>query len=281
MKYPVVSVIIPCFNHGMYIDEAIASVESCKEINFEVIVINDGSTDNFTINKLHELSRRSIIVIHQNNKGVSVARNHGISISKGKYILPLDADNKIVPSFLSRSVNILENNPDISIIYSDKFILKGNSLKHRKVGKLDVRRMLRANYIDTCSVYRKTIWEVLGGYDEKINSLEDYEFWLSAIGHGFNFHYIKEPLFYYRVLENSKIRTTIKTPAFKEIQLFIYRKHISLLYSEYKTMFDKYYYFRRRPIIAIITFLYNKFLKCIFRNRNRKNIEICNSNCSV
>lgn len=256
MNNPLISVIIPCFNHGKYIGEAISSVEECRDVDYEIIVINDGSTDDYTISKLDELGNRSVKVINQNNQGASSARNHGIRKAKGKYILPLDADNIISPALISKSVHILENNPIFSIVYTDKFILKGEDIKHKEVGGLDVRRMLISNYIDTCAVFRKTVWEVLGGYDEEVESLEDYEFWLSAISQGFHFHYINAPLYYYRVLENSLIRQSIKSPGFKDAQQLIYRKHVTLLHREYKRMYNEYHYFRHRPIMATLKYLY-------------------------
>jgi len=96
-----ISIITACYNQGNFLKEAFASIELEKHKNvFEHIVINDGSTDPETIEILREFENRGVKVIHQQNKGLGAARNAGIKISKGKYILPLDCDNKIEPSVM-------------------------------------------------------------------------------------------------------------------------------------------------------------------------------------
>ena len=95
MIQPLISIVIPCYNHGQYIDEAIISVEEYKNKDYEIIIINDGSTDNFTNIRLEELKEGGYNVIVQKNQGLGKTRNNGIKIANGKYILPLDADNKI------------------------------------------------------------------------------------------------------------------------------------------------------------------------------------------
>ncbi len=81
---PVISLIIPCFNHGKYIKEALQSIALCTDTTlYEIIIIDDGSTDAYTVQVLHELEQEGYTVIHQSNQGVSVARNNGIRLSKG------------------------------------------------------------------------------------------------------------------------------------------------------------------------------------------------------
>ena len=225
MTHPLVSVIIPCYNHGKYIEEAIASVEQSSEPRTEIIIVNDGSDEELTLNKLNELGKSGYRVIHQKNMGVSKARNRAITESSGKYILPLDADNKITQFFIQKAARILEENPEFSVVYSDKIIIRNNTEYVIKVGGFDFPRLLRRNYIDTCAVFRKTLWEQTGGYDEKIMGLEDYDFWLSAAKRGFKFCYLPEPLFFYRILENSMSRSRAGSLVYKEIRTYIHQKH--------------------------------------------------------
>jgi glycosyltransferase involved in cell wall biosynthesis len=92
--YPVISIIIPCYNQGQYILDAISSVEQYPDNSvYEIIIINDGSTDEISITVLKSLEEKGYHVLNQNNQGLSMARNNGIAIAKGKYILPLDADS--------------------------------------------------------------------------------------------------------------------------------------------------------------------------------------------
>ena len=113
MDKPIVSIIIPCYNHGKYIDEAVDSVLKQTFQTFEIIIINDGSNDEFTNKKLENYSRPNTQVITTANQGLSLARNTGIKMAQGKYILPLDADDKIHPEYLSKAINIIDSSENI------------------------------------------------------------------------------------------------------------------------------------------------------------------------
>ena len=116
---PKVSVIIPCYNQGQYLDEAVDSVINQTFKDFEIIIINDGSTDQFTIKKLKNYTKPKCCVIHSDNQGPSIARNIAIKRSTGEYILPLDADDRIGPNYLEEAVKILDNHNKIGIVYCD------------------------------------------------------------------------------------------------------------------------------------------------------------------
>src|SRR5437879_507126 len=96
---PVVSVIIPCFNQGATLDEAVASVLNQTFTDFEIVIVNDGSTDPFTSELLANYHRPRTRVITTANGGLAAARNTAIRNSRGKYILPLDADDRIAPEY--------------------------------------------------------------------------------------------------------------------------------------------------------------------------------------
>lgn len=116
--HPIISVIIPCFNHGKYINEAIESL-LLDENNYstEIIIVDDGSTDLNTIQELEILRNKGFTVIKQVNGGPAKARNTGIAIAKGKYILPIDADNKIKIDYINKSIPFLETN-HYDIVYA-------------------------------------------------------------------------------------------------------------------------------------------------------------------
>jgi len=95
---PRISIIIPCYNHGQYVREAISSVEKCTDKNlYEMIIVNDGSTDSFTLEEMGRLANDGYYVINQVNQGLGRTRNNGIKAAKGEYILPLDSDNRVRP----------------------------------------------------------------------------------------------------------------------------------------------------------------------------------------
>lgn len=227
MKIPIISIIIPCFNHGKYIDDAIKSVEEYNNGDYEIIIINDGSTDEFTINRLLELKNKGYNVIFQENQGLGRTRNNGIRLAKGKYILPLDADNKIKPEYIIKAIEILETNSTFSIVYSDRQMF-GEEINVIKVGEFDLPRILKENYIDACAIYRKNAWYEIGGYDENMphQGFEDWDFWISAAEKGFKFYYIPEPFFQYRVDSNSMIHQLINSSNMNSLVEYIYKKHI-------------------------------------------------------
>jgi glycosyltransferase involved in cell wall biosynthesis len=203
-----VSIIIPCYNHGKYLQETLESIEQFnKGISYEIVIVNDGSTDPFTNEYLATLNKGKYRVIFQQNKGVCESRNVAIREAKGEYVLPVDADNKLSSSYLCKAVAILDSDPSISIVYCDA-VLIGDQSGVNRAGAYNLQRLMLDNFIDNCSMYRKSMWEALGGYESNrlVSGLEDWEFWLRAAFAGFKFHYLSEPLFEYRVLAGSGIR---------------------------------------------------------------------------
>jgi len=116
---PQVSVIIPCYNHGRYLDDAIASVLVQTYQNLEILVIDDGSTEPETIEVLQNYQQPKTRIIRTENQGVAAARNLGIAQAQGTYILPLDADDKIADSYLEKAVTLLESNQQLGIVYCE------------------------------------------------------------------------------------------------------------------------------------------------------------------
>src|SRR5487761_365632 len=107
-RAPKVSVVIPCFNHGEFLPEAVASVTGIKPDDVEIIVVDDGSTDERTRAEMDKLTAQGINVIRQENRGLAAARNTGILVSKAEYILPLDADNCLRPAYIEHGIRILD-----------------------------------------------------------------------------------------------------------------------------------------------------------------------------
>ena len=231
------SIIIPCFNDGKFLPEALASVSQIKNVTYEVIIINDGSTDPITLDYLDKLDRSKYIIIHQQNKGVSAARNAGIRIARGKYILPLDSDNMIMPEYAYVGLKFLEDNSDFAIFYSDlqRFGLSNQIVK---VPEFDLVSLITDNCVENCAFYRKEVWEQCGGYDEKMIGFEDWEFWIKAYENNYKFYHWPEPLFLYRVKtqEESLNLTCQKPPNFSKLLSYIYSKHSRLIRNTLKNL---------------------------------------------
>ncbi|WP_372757806.1 glycosyltransferase family 2 protein [Mariniflexile sp.] len=206
---PKLSIIITCYNLGLYLEEALASVlnYSSKE-QIEIIVVNDGSTDDLTINALKRIEQKfpEIYILNQDNQGLAKARNNGIAMSNGKYIIPLDADNKLRHAFISQSISLFDLDASIDVIYGDaQFFGNKNSIWRNK--KLDITEMLLSNHIDACAAFRKSTWDKVGRYDESmpIMGFEDWDLWLRMLVQGCGFFYSEEVYFDYRVRDNSML----------------------------------------------------------------------------
>jgi glycosyltransferase involved in cell wall biosynthesis len=204
---PKISIIIPCYNQGQYLNDVLQSIKACDENLFEVIIINDGSTDEITNAICKDLQIQGYCVIFQENKGLSGARNAGISFAKGKYILPLDADNKIRPEYITKSIKILDENEDIAVVYGNAENF-GERSGMFKPGSSNMQKLMLANYIDACAIIRKSIFDKVGLYDTNMKlGWEDWDLWLRIAFANYNFYYINETLFDYRVAGNSMSKT--------------------------------------------------------------------------
>ncbi len=229
-KFFTVSVVVPCFNHGEFLPEAVASVTDIKRDDIELIVVDDGSTDERTRKEMDLLIARGINVIRQENKGLAAARNTGIRASKGKYILPLDADNHLRAGYIEHGIRILDANPQVGVVYGDAEYI-GTRTGRWQVGPFERDQLLKWNYIDACAIYRRSVWEENRGYDGTmpIQGLEDWDFWLRTLKQGWKFEYVPEILFDYRVAKESMITRTLGLEP--QIEGFIAMKH-GLLYRQ-------------------------------------------------
>ncbi|MCI5144593.1 MAG: glycosyltransferase family 2 protein [Candidatus Electrothrix sp. AR3] len=208
---PKISVVIPCYNHGQYIDEAVHSILQQTYTNFEIIIVNDGSTDSSTIKKLKNYDKPQTVVFHIKNQGPSAARNFGISKSCGCYILVLDADDYFEPTFLQKAVEILEKKESVGIVACGIQFFGLNNKKYLPDAK-GVESFLVNCSLRGSALFRKICWEQTGGYNESMKnfSYEDWNFWLDITKIGWNVFIIQEYLFCYRWHESSRRMETHK-----------------------------------------------------------------------
>lgn len=201
---PKVSVVIPCYNHGIFLLDTLDSLQAQTFTDFEIIVVNDGSTDESTVTLLQNLKLPKTRVFHTVNKGVSAARNRGIEEANGHYIMPLDADDKIGPEYLELAVNVLETRPEVAIVYCER-VLFGECGGVDALPEYDPRALLIENCIYPAALFRKVDWKTVGGYSEKmVYGWEDWDFWISLSELKKQVVKIPEPLFFYRVRGDSR-----------------------------------------------------------------------------
>ena len=231
------TIVMACYNDGLFLEEAVRSVNNCISELYDFIIVDDGSNDPHTLEVLDELRHKNFHIVTQPNKGLSAARNHGISLSNSDYILPLDCDNKLRPDYLVEGIRILDIDPRIGVVYGNRQNF-GKGLELVLVPDFDPLLLACDNYIDACAVFRKKVWEDCGGYDENLRGWEDWEFWINAYSHGWQFYHASWILFDYRTREDSLSHRCTEDEKGMQIVRYMYQKHASFFRERYKELYD-------------------------------------------
>jgi glycosyltransferase involved in cell wall biosynthesis len=192
------AIVIPCYNSGQYLLEAVDSALAQTYHDVECIVVNDGSTDEATINALAQLEGLARVrVVNTENCGLPAARNSGITASNAEYILPLDADDKVAPTYLAKAIAALAD-PSIGLAYCRAQFF-GEKVGDWALPDFSWKLILLDNIIFASSVFRRQDWSAVGGYDEALRlGREDHDFNLRILGLGLMPYRIDEVLFFYR-----------------------------------------------------------------------------------
>jgi glycosyltransferase involved in cell wall biosynthesis len=208
-QLPKVSVIIPCYNLGEFIEEAVQSVLSQTYSDYEIIIVNDGSTDENT-NKLLEQANWPKTVIYKTiNQGLPAARNYGIERASGEYICCLDADDKYHPRFLEKTVVILNNDKEMKYgIVTSHFQLFGETDGVVKVADYNPFSLAVENQLHVASLFRKKAWKDVGGYATNLDGYQDWNFWLAIVSRGYQWYVVQDVLFYYRDRKDSMLKSS-------------------------------------------------------------------------
>ena len=200
-----VSIVIPVYNtKAEFIKECIESIVDIKYPH-EIIVVDDGSYEKDTLEFLSIMGNDSNVkLLQKNNEGASSARNFGIKNATGKYILPLDSDDLLISKNLELALDKLLSDENIDIVYGD-FQNFGDKNTYNKSGEFSRMKIaISGNYVSAVILYKKEVWDSLGGYDITFNSIEDWDFSSRAAVFGYNFTYLAAPLFMYRRIFNGK-----------------------------------------------------------------------------
>jgi len=201
---PFVSVIVPVYNMEKYLPETLDSILASDYHLFEVVLMNDGSTDaSLDIAREYASKDARVSVYTQRNAGPCAARNHAISLAKGEWILPVDADNRIECDFISKAVEVIKADKEVKVVCprADFF---GDRSGEWKLPPFSLRLLARKNIMDTCALYRKSEWKRIGGYCEEIIAREDWEFWIAMLKEGGKVVRLPGISLHYRIRNNSK-----------------------------------------------------------------------------
>tara|TARA_R110002096_G_scaffold28177_10_gene85526 strand:- start:2679 stop:3458 length:780 start_codon:yes stop_codon:yes gene_type:complete len=210
MKKALVSIVIPCYNQGAYLEETVQSVLSSTYRPIQIIIVNDGSSDNSLqiAQKLSE-KHKEISVLDQPNSGVAKARNTGIKAALGNYILPLDGDDLISPEYLEKAVETLEQQAEVKVVYCQAVKFNSTLQKPWKLKSFSRNKLARDNMIFVSALFRKSDFLAIGGFSEDMTmGREDWEFWIKMLKDGGEVIQLPFIGFYYRLTPQSKRKKT-------------------------------------------------------------------------
>lgn len=230
------SVVIPTFNQGTLLVDAVASVERCAP-GAELLIVDDGSSEPESLRILARLREAGFAVLSQTNQGLSSARNRGFAEAHGTWVFPLDDDNRLLPGWIDAALAGADSR--VAVIHGNwrEF---GQREGLRTPPPLDIDRMLVVNSIDAGALIRRAAWRAVGGYDHGLRCLEDWEFWIALLSAGWTFSYFEgEPgqaAFEYRVRPGSLLKRSLDPDYNLNLQKLVLRKHATLYVQRFTAL---------------------------------------------
>ncbi|MFI3321497.1 MAG: glycosyltransferase family A protein [Rikenellaceae bacterium] len=203
-KLPLISVITPVYNMEEFLGETLDSILSSDYPNFEVVVVDDGSSDNsYQIAKQYAAKDGRVRAFTQKNGGVCVARNFAIENARGEFILPVDSDDLISSDYLTMAMDIILADSEVRVVAPNGEFFGGRQGEF-KLPAFSLNLLARRNIIPPSGVYRKADWQRVGGYCVEIIATEDWEFWISILKDGGKVVKVPRRSYFYRVRKQSK-----------------------------------------------------------------------------
>lgn len=226
MATPAVSVLITCFNLGRYLDEAVDSVLAQTFQDFEIVIVNDGSTDPATTALLADYRRRRTRVIVTEHRGLATARNLAIAETSGRYLCALDADDRLASTYFGKAVRILDDDPSIAFV-SSWLEMFGDETGLWKQDACDLPTLLAEDTVHTAALVRRSVVAEVGGYDGAMGAQgdEDWDLWLGIVERGYRGVILPEVLFHYRRRAGSMGYACTEGPTHLRLLRYMVGKH--------------------------------------------------------
>ena len=224
IKQNIISVIIPCYNDGKFVQEAVDSVMQQSLQNIEVIVMDDGSTDKETLSTLQKIDKPGVKVFFNPHKGVSATRNEAIAKATGTYILPLDADDLLGKHFLEQAVDVFENKPEVKLV-AGRIKMFGRRSGIKPLPPYSFETLLARNTFAVTSLFRREDFLKTNGFNINMKSgFEDWDFWISLMENGGDVAILPVIAVHYRVKKGSR-NFSLNTKYFQKLRRQIYDNH--------------------------------------------------------
>jgi glycosyltransferase involved in cell wall biosynthesis/GT2 family glycosyltransferase len=245
---PGISIVIPVHDDARYLMDALVSVfdGDAGVVGFEVVVVDDGSTDPATIAAIDAIDWPRVTVIRQENRGLPGARNAGIRAARGAYVVPLDSDDMLGPSYLGAMLRALDAHPDAAFAHCWAHLF-GDVERVWQTRPYNPYQLLLSNSVVGCVMMRRSAWEAVGGYDETMTrGNEDWELWVRFLEAGYGQVQLPEPHFHYRKHGTSM---SVETEArFEEGRREIAARHPALYGADAMRDLKRRHY----PLVSVI-----------------------------
>jgi glycosyltransferase involved in cell wall biosynthesis len=211
MATPLISIVLPVYNGWRFLEESIRSCLNQTYTYWELIIVDDASTDNTPeiISRYAAQDRRIAAVRHNANRKLPGALNTGFARAQGEYLTWTSDDNRYRPQALAELAGFLRANPNVDLVYADFTRMNEAGEAVRRVRVPEPEALAYSNCVGACFLYRRRIQERLGGYAEDLFGAEDYDFWLRA-GAEFRLQALHQDLYLYRMHETSLSATKRK-----------------------------------------------------------------------
>jgi glycosyltransferase involved in cell wall biosynthesis len=199
------SIVVPCHNSARFVRETAESAFAQTLAEVEVIFVDDGSSDDtatLIAQTMAEHPLRLAQLVTQPDSGLASARNHGIRVARGQYILPLDSDDLIAPTMIQECVALLDADPELALVYTDREDF-GEVDRVWPAGEYALGRLKYFNQLNYCALFRRSMWEAIGGYRENVSGLDDWDFWVAAAARGFRGRHVARPHLKHRTRRGS------------------------------------------------------------------------------
>lgn len=261
---PIFSIIVPSYNKGLFIAETLQSVIDQTFVDWECLVVDDGSSDDSVAiaNQFAQKDQRIRVYVQQNS-GVSRARNYAISLSKGTLILPLDADDLIAPEYLAEAYKVFEKDQAIKLVYckAEKF---GDENCKWQLPQYSYFELLFENSIFCSAIFKKADFLKIDGYNENFKlGYEDWEFWVRFLNPEDKVFQIPREMFLYRIIKTSR-NNVLHQNLVNDLKADIYRINI----EKYKLLIVRYLEIENKLKKEEISYLQvrsNFFVKILFK----------------
>jgi hypothetical protein len=239
-------VVIPCYNQGGFLHQAILSVFEQTFEDFEIVIVDDGSTDPATVVVIDALDLERVSVIRQDNAGLPHARNTGISASVGEFVVTLDADDMLADTYLEALAAALDGAPDAAYAHCWAELF-GDFRSVWATRPPNPYQLLLSNSVVGCVMLRRSAWEDAGGYDEfMVHGNEDWDLWIRLSAAGWGSVQVREPLFRYR---KHGVSMSVETEGDYESAIGALPKRLPNIYNaEYITRIKAEHY----PLVTVV-----------------------------